>query len=102
MVFESNGEMIVPFYTSAKKLEGALEKHLVGRVRLQARDFFRMASKARSVLNAGDDEQWTFCPADVAALLAPPGVDTAVLRSDGVGAPSAVSGRRARDGAGGS
>lgn len=78
VLFESNGEKIVPFYTSAEKLEGALKQH-AGWVRLQARDFFRIVSKAHSVLNAGDDEQWTFCPADVAALLAPPGVDTAVL-----------------------
>ena len=50
-------------------------------------------SKAQSVLNAGADEQWTFCPADVAALLAPPEVDAAGLPIRcGVGAPSAVSG----------
>jgi hypothetical protein len=78
VLFESNGEMIVPFYTSAEKLEGALQQH-PGWVRLKARDFFPMVRKAQSVLNAGVEEQWTFCPADVEALLEEPVVNAKVL-----------------------
>jgi hypothetical protein len=78
VLFESNGETIVPFYTSAEKLEEALKQH-PGWIRLNARDFFRMVSKAKSVLNAGHAEQRTFCPADVAALLERPVVNAVVL-----------------------
>jgi hypothetical protein len=78
VLYESSGEMIVPFYTSAEKLEAVLKQH-PGWVRLNARDFFRMVSKAKSVLNAGHAQQWTFCPSDVAALLERPVVNAVVL-----------------------
>jgi hypothetical protein len=78
VLYESNGEMMVPFFTSAEKLEEALKQH-PGWVRLKARDFFRMVRKAKSVLNAGHAHQWTFCPADVAALLERPVVNAVVL-----------------------
>ena len=78
VLYESNGEMIVPFFTSAEKLEEALRQH-PGWVKLNARDFFRLVRKAHSVLNACHAQQWTFCPADVAALLDRPVVNAAVL-----------------------
>jgi hypothetical protein len=68
LLYESNGEMVVPFFTSAEKLDAALRER-PGWVKLRTRDFLRMVKNEHSVLNPGYAEQWTFCPSDVAALL---------------------------------
>lgn len=76
--YESNGETIIPFYTSPEMLEKALKSH-PGWVRLRARDFFRLTRHSHVVLNAGLDRQWPFCPADTEALLEGPKIPSSVF-----------------------
>jgi len=78
VMYESNGIEVVPFFTSAARLESTLKEH-PGWVRLRAKDFLRMVRRAHSVLNPGHAEQWTFCPAEVDAILDGPVVPTSVL-----------------------
>lgn len=78
VMYESNGMEVVPFFTSAAKLESTL-KDRPGWVRLRAKDFLRMVRRAHSVLNPGHAEQWTFCPAEVDAIIDGPMIPTSVL-----------------------